>query len=122
MKRITTIAALASAAALAPTAFGAGTPLPPIDAGSNQPNPLYTHKIPPIDAGSDEINPAYYFDPVTQTVRPVHPAASSGRPAVAADSGDFGWRWAGIGSALALSAGAAVIFVLRRRVTQVSQA
>lgn len=123
MKRIITIAAFAaSAAVLAPAAFGRGTPLPPIDAGSNQPNPIYTHKIPPIDAGSDEINPAYYFDPATNSVRRVRPVALTAP--VSAQHGGFAWTWTGIGLGLAfaLAGGAALTIVLRRRMVRVSQA
>jgi hypothetical protein len=123
MKPIPTIAALAaSTAVLAPAALGAGTPLPPIDAGSNQPNPIYTHKIPPIDAGSDEINPAYYFDPSTNTVRRVRPAGLATTVSIRDDS--FAWTWVltGIGFALALAGGTTLTLVLRRRVARVSQA
>jgi hypothetical protein len=96
MKRITTIAALAAATVvLAPAALGAGTPLPPIDAGSNQPNPIYTHRIPPIDAGS-----------------------------VASGTGGFPWVWTAmaIGVALAVGVGAALTVVLRRRGPRASTA
>jgi hypothetical protein len=123
MKTITTIAAFAaSAAVLAPAAVGGGTPLPPIDAGSNQPNPIYTHKIPPIDAGSDEINPAYYFDPATNTVRRVRPTAPTA--AVSAQHGGFAWTWTGIGLgiAFAIASGATLTLLLRRRTVRVSQA
>ncbi len=124
MKQFTTIAAFAaSAAVLAPAALGGGTPLPPIDAGSNQPNPIYTHKIPPIDAGSDEINPEYYFDPATNTVKRVRPIAPAA-VAVSAHNGGFAWTWAGIGLGLAfaLAAGTTLALLVRRRVVRMSQA
>jgi hypothetical protein len=134
-RTVRTASVVAALAALAAPAAGAGD-LPPIDAGSNIPNPVYTQKLPPIDAGSALPNPVYapklppidagsaIVNPAYQLrgtkvvfVRPKTPAAATERAAagtVSSRSG-FPWTWAVIGAGLTSALATAAAFLARRR-------
>jgi len=100
--------------------------LPPIDAGSSIPNPVYvsTETLPPIDAGSSIPNPVYVsgLRPDDRASRPqvYGPHHIPYRPApivTASPAAGFDWADAGIGAAAgaglaALMAGS--LLVLRR--------
>ena len=81
-----------------------GKPLPPIDAGSDQPNPFYAIEqapqgLPPLDAGTNIPNPVYLRAHDDRLDLP------TAKPAVApASSGGFDWVDAGIGAGTALAA------------------
>lgn len=136
-RTIRTASVVAAVAALAAPAVRAGD-LPPIDAGSNIPNPIYTQKLPPIDAGSALpnpvyapklppidagsaiVNPAYQLRGTTVVLgRPETPAAvtASAAAETVSSPGSFPWTWAGIGAGLTTAlAGAAALLARRRRV------
>ena len=112
----TTVIATFTALVLAPGAAGATKPLPPIDAGSSVPNPVYAAKaglLPPIDAGSDVPNPAYLVGSPAAGAADVGAIPLESASPRTADYGAFDWRDAGIGAGttgilLALSAATAL--------------
>jgi len=95
----------AAAAVLAPLAQAGSNlkPLPPIDAGSAQPNPVYVadaaRPVPPIDAGTDVPNPVYAQRHDERVVLPIAQPTASVRP-----STGFDWGDAGIGAGVTLGA------------------
>jgi hypothetical protein len=100
-----------------------GKPFPPIDAGSDQPNPFYAVQqapqgLPPLDAGTNIPNPVYLR---THDNRADLPTA---KPALtqAASSG-FDWGDAGIAAGIAFGAiGVVVAAVAARRSRRVRPA
>jgi hypothetical protein len=112
-----------AAALLAPVSqAGSLKPLPPIDAGSDQPNPVYVaaeaQPVPPLDAGTAVPNPVYTQRHDERVGLPIAQPTASVRP-----SNGFDWGDAGIGAGVALgatllasAAGAAGVRVRRARV------
>src|SRR5919198_3492302 len=98
------VGAATAAALLAPVAqAGSLKLLPPIDAGSDQPNPVYVtadaQPVPPLDAGTDVPNPAYAHRHHERVGLPIAQSAPSAQP-----SNGFDWGDAGIGAGVTLGA------------------
>jgi hypothetical protein len=117
--------AVAAAAAVVPAANATRYGVPPLDAGTSIPNPVYLAELtgrplPPIDAGSDQPNPSYAVQLAPQGLPPLDAGTNIPNPVylrthdnrvdlptatqalAQATSSGFDWGDAGIGAGSAL--------------------
>jgi len=124
---------VAAAATVVPAANATRYGVPPLDAGTSVPNPVYLPELtgkpfPPIDAGSDEPNPFYAVQQAPQGLPPLDAGtnipnpvylrthdnrigartAKPGSALAQATSSGFDWAEAGIAAGIALGAIAVV--------------